>query len=438
MNRVIGGFFWISLYILAVLTPVALMLVPPLPSGRAFLVELSVALGFVGLTQIGIQFILIARFKEVTAPYGIDVILKYHRQIAMVAVAFIVAHPLLLLIEHPARIALFNPLAGTYASKLGLASLFLLLLIVVTSVWRDKLKLNYEVWRVTHALFGIGALVTAQAHVSLAGLYINTPWKQAFWIVTSLLLVSLVGYLRFVKPAIMKRRPWRVASVEDEGGETYTLTIEPDGHDGMAFEPGQFAWIRVADSPYSVDEHPYSFSSSAEEPARISFGIKALGDFSKSIPDVEEGAVVYVDGPHGAFSIDRAQAPGYVFYGGGIGVTPLLSFLHTMADREDPRPVLVFYAGKEEGDLAYRDELEALKERLDLETVYVLEEPPDDWEHEEGFISKELIEERLPEERFGRNHFVCGPAPMMEAVEEALLEHGVSQTHIYLEKFELA
>jgi predicted ferric reductase len=47
----------------------------------------------VGLTQIAVQFVLIARFKRVTAPYGIDIILQYHRQIALVAVAAILAHP---------------------------------------------------------------------------------------------------------------------------------------------------------------------------------------------------------------------------------------------------------------------------------------------------------------------------------------------------------
>jgi predicted ferric reductase len=437
MNRMIAGVFWISLYLLVVLAPVLLMLVPPIPSGRAFLVELSVALGFVGLTQIGIQFILIARFKPLTAPYGMDVVLQYHKKIAVVAVGLIFAHPLLLLIEHPARIALFNPIGGTWASRLGLLSLASLLVITATSVWREELKLNYERWRVTHAVLGVVTLAAAQGHVSMAGLYINTPWKQAFWIVSSLLLVSLVAYLRFVKPVQMQQRPWRVAGVRDEGGDTHTLIVEPEGHDGLPFEPGQFAWIRVADSPYTVDEHPYSFASSAERPDRISFGIKALGDFSKSIPYVEEGARVYIDGPHGAFSIDRYQAPGYVFIAGGIGVTPIMSFLHTMEDREDPRPILLIYSSQEESDLAYRDEIERLKEKLDLTVTYVLDEPPEDWEGEEGMVTKELLEKHLPEERIRREYFLCGPPPMLEAVEEALRDLGVSLTHVHHEKFEL-
>jgi predicted ferric reductase len=97
----IAGIFWLLLYLTIVLVPVFLMLLPPVPSGRPFWLEFSIALGFVGLTQIGLQFLLIARFKRATAPYGIDIILRYHRQIALVAVAAIVLHPLIIVIDNP-------------------------------------------------------------------------------------------------------------------------------------------------------------------------------------------------------------------------------------------------------------------------------------------------------------------------------------------------
>ncbi|HSJ05068.1 MAG TPA: hypothetical protein VK936_00110, partial [Longimicrobiales bacterium] len=62
MDRTLAGLFWLLLYLAVVLVPAGLMLVPPVPSGRPFWLEFSIALGFVGLTQIGLQFLLIARF----------------------------------------------------------------------------------------------------------------------------------------------------------------------------------------------------------------------------------------------------------------------------------------------------------------------------------------------------------------------------------------
>ena len=438
MNRTLLGLFWIGAYLVVVLSPIALMLAPPVPTGRTFWVEVSIALGFVGLTQIGIQFVLISRFRPLTSPYGLDVVLKYHRQIAVVALAFVLLHPVLILVEHPARLALLNPFGGTWASKAGIAAVAALVGLTVTAVWRERLQIPYEAWRVSHTLLGIGALVFAQVHVSLAGLYVNTLWKQVLWIVSSLLLVALVAHLRLVKPWLQRRRPWRVVGVREEGGGTVDVDLEAVGHEGFRFLPGQFAWLKVGDTPYTVEEHPYSFASSAEEPAQLSFGVKALGDFSERLQDLEVGTTVYVDGPHGAFSIDRAPAPGYVFAVGGVGITPIMSTLHTLADRGDRRPLLLFYSAGTEDELAYREEISALEKRLDLEVVYVLEEPPKGWDGEEGRVTGELLERRLPDEKIRRHYFVCGPPPMMDAVREALSGLGVSRSHIHHESFALA
>ncbi len=437
MRRITQGLFWISLYVLVTLAPVALMLIPPVPTGRSFWVELSVALGFVGLTQIGLQFVLIARFQPLTYPFGIDVVLKYHREIAVVAILFVLVHPILIFIEHPSRLVYLNPLSGTYASKAGLASVAALVLIAITSLYRKKLHIGYEWWRLSHTLLGVIALVFAQVHVSLAGLYVNTFWKQVLWIVSSVCLVSLVAYLRLIKPWRQKRLPWRVTGIRDEGGGTVNVDVEAVGHEGMRFHPGQFAWIKVGDNPFTIEEHPFSIVSSAEESKKLSFGVKALGDYSKQLQKLEEGTTVFVDGPHGAFSVDRNQAPGYVFIAGGVGITPMMSFLNTLADRGDPRPILLIYSTNKEEELAYSDEIKELKDRLNLETIFVLDEPPHDWPAEEGKVTGELLERRLPKEKFHRRFFVCGPSGMMSAVQKALLEHGVPQRHIHLEKFAL-
>lgn len=438
MSGAIAGFFWISLYLLVVQVPILLMLVPPVPSGRGFWLELSVALGFVGLTQIAVQFVLIARFKEVTAPYGIDVILRYHRQIAMVAVAAILAHPLIIVLDNPSRLKLLNPFGGNLASRSAWVSVTALVLIVASSVFRERLRLRYEWWRLSHLVLGVTAIVFAQMHVSMAGLYTNTAWKQAVWIATAAAMVGLVVYLRVVKPAWQRGYRWRVAEVRPEPGDTHTLVLEPVGHPGLRFRPGQFAWIKLARSPFTLEEHPFSFASSAERPARLEFGIKALGDFTRELGEVPAGTRAYLDGPHGAFSIDRYPAVGYVFLAGGVGITPILSCLRTMRDRRDPRPALLIYADKSWDSTAYRSELEELQAELDLEVVYVLEDPPEGWEGESGFVDGDLLRRKLPTEDVTRTFLICGPPAMMTAVHAALREGGVPEERIQLERFDLA
>ena len=438
MTRTIAGMGWIGLYLAVVLAPMFLMLLPPVPSGRRFWLELSVALGFVGLIQLAVQFVLIARFRRLTAPYGIDVILQYHRRIALVAVAVILLHPVLVVVDTPARLELLNPVGGNWASRFGLLAVLALLGIAATSLLRARLRLSYERWRLSHLVLGVTAIVCAQVHVSLAGLYTNTPWKQALWIVSAALMVGLVLWLRVLRPAWQRGYTWRVAAVRPERGDSHTLVLEPVGHAGLRFQPGQFAWIKLAGSPFTLEEHPFSFASSAEQPHRLEFGIKALGDFSGRVGAIAVGTAAFVDGPHGAFSIDRYQAPGYVFVAGGVGITPMMSCLRTMADRGDPRPALLLYADKTWEGVAYRDELEALRARRPLDVAYVLEEPPEDWEGESGVVTAELLARVLPAERFERAYFVCGPPAMMDAVHTALLARGVPESHIQLERFVLA
>lgn len=437
MTRTIAGVFWIALYLLVVLVPVFLMLVPPAPSGRGFWLEFGVALGFVGLTQIAIQFVLIARLRRVTAPYGIDIILHYHRQIALVAVGAILLHPTVIVLDNPSRLELLNPLGGNMASRMAWVSVTALLLIVTSSVWRDRLSIPYEWWRLSHVVLGIVAIVSAQLHVSMAGLYTNTAWKQAVWIGIAVAMVGFVGYLRVGMPAWQRGRRWRVAEVREEPGDTHTLVLAPDGHAGMHFLPGQFAWIKVGASPFTLDEHPFSMASSAEQPDRVAFGIKALGDFSGRVADIAPGSVAYIDGPHGAFSIDRYEAAGYVFIAGGIGITPLLSCLRTMADRGDRRPVLLFYADTTRDGMAYRDALETLRARLDLTIVDVIEHPADDWQGETGLLTPEVLARHLPDASTPRMYFLCGPEPMLDAVRPALQARGVPDARIQLERFAL-
>ena len=437
MNRFLAGGFWILLYLVVVLAPMFLMMIQPTPPGRDFWVEFSLALGFVGLTQMAVQFLLIARYRRITAPYGVDIILQYHRQIAMMAFVLILAHPAILMIRDPALLTLLNPFGGTWASRFGLGSIVALALLIVLSVFRQRLRLDYERWRLTHTLLGIAALVFALTHVSLAGEYLNTFWKQAMWKVFGVAMVSSLVYLRLIKPALQRRQRYRVAEVKEERGDTLTLALEPVGHPGLRFAPGQFAWLKLGSTPYTIEEHPFSFSSSAEEEGRLQFGIKALGDFTRSLKHVPAGTDAYLDGPHGAFSIDLTPAAGYVLIAGGIGITPMLSFIKTMADREDVRPVLLIYADKRWETLAYREEIDALTEKANLKVVHVLENPPEDWDGEAGFVTAEVLARVLPKEKITREFFVCGPPIMMDVVQQALLDLDVPLERIHTERFNL-
>jgi predicted ferric reductase len=68
--------------------------------------------------------------------------------------------------------------------------------------------------------------------------------------------------------------------------------------------------VLVLRSPFAIREDPFSFSSSAMQPAHVTMSSKALGDFTTQIREIEPGTRAYLDGPYGAFSLDNYRAPG--------------------------------------------------------------------------------------------------------------------------------
>jgi predicted ferric reductase len=386
---------------------------------------------------VAVQFVLVARYANVTAPYGIDLILKYHRQAATIAIVLLVAHPVILVVHDPSLLRLLNPFGGTAASRVGNAALYTLVLLALLSAFRRRIGLDYELWRVSHAVLAIVAIGLSHWHIVLVGHYTGTAWKEIVLIAVSAVMVSSIAYLRLVRPALMRRAPYRVAGVAPERGETWSLALTPVGHAGLRFSPGQFGWLKLGDSPYTIEEHPFSFSSSARDRGRIEFGVKELGDFTRGIGRVTVGTTAYLDGPHGSFSPDYEPAAGYVFFAGGVGITPFISMLRTMVDRGDRRPVTLFYGDPTWDGVAFRDEIERLRARLDLTVVYVLETPPDGWQGETGFIDADVLRRHLPSSPLDRLHLICGPMPMIDAVEAALRQRGVPMHRIRSERFDL-
>jgi predicted ferric reductase len=241
-----------------------------------------------------------------------------------------------------------------------------------------------------------------------------------------------------LRPWALLAKPYRVVAIQPERGNSWTLDVEPDGHPGLRFAPGQFAWLTLRGSPYSFNEHPFSFAGSAMQPQRLKFTIKELGDFTSTIGTIKPGERAYVDGPYGVFSIDRQRrAPGYAFIAAGVGIAPIVSMLRTLAERGEKRPLYLFYANRDWDGVILREEIDALRERLNLTLVHILEHPPQDWTGARGLIDRSLLEQTLPREFREFVYFICGPVPMSEAVQRALHAMGVARRRVKFEIFDM-
>ena len=80
------------------LLPLAIAYVGPTPPTRSFLEEFGVALGFIGLSLFGLQFLFSGRIKEVAPAFGVDNVVQFHKEMGVMAIAFSLSHPISMLV----------------------------------------------------------------------------------------------------------------------------------------------------------------------------------------------------------------------------------------------------------------------------------------------------------------------------------------------------
>jgi len=441
LGRWAGGreLAWVAAYLALVSLPLVVLLMGEMPPPVAFWWDFSMGLGFAGLAVISMQFALTARFRRLTSPFGIDVIYVFHRYLAWIGLGLVATHFSILWLFHHEALGVLNPLEARWELTSGRFALTMFVLAVVTSQWRKALKIEYGLWRYAHVAFATLGFAAAVAHILGVGYYTSTPVKAALWLLVTLSWLGLILWVRLFKPWRQMQAPYRVQEVRPEAGDAVTLVLEPDGHEGIRrFKPGQFAWLTVGSHPFLLREHPFSIASAPEALPQVCFGIKALGDFTSRLRDIAPGETAYLDGPYGVFSVDSfPDAAGYVFIVGGIGVTPALSMLRSLAARGDRRPLWLFYGNNTLDDVIYGEEIEGLARRLDLRVIHVVKEPPEAWEGESGFLDGDILARHLTDDKGGLVFFLCGPPPMTEAAREALLHLGVGADRIRAEVFEL-
>jgi predicted ferric reductase len=427
-------------YGLLCLLPLILAAVQGLPA-RNVLRELSSGLVMVGYVMMLLQFVLSGRFERLSGRTGIDRIMRCHQVASWVILVFIILHPLLYaaprLVPDPvdALVAL-NRMFSSQNLRSGVVAWWLMILLAPIAVFRDRLPFRYEFWRLSHGLFAIAIAVLGTHHTLRVGSYSADAWLAGFWIVATGLALLAMIHVYLLKPLMQLREPYRVASSRKVADRMWEIAVEPERGEAMRFAAGQFVWLNLGHSPFSLTEHPFSISSAPADRPRIAFTIKESGDFTSRIGSVPVGTRAYLDGPHGNFTLAGRQAAGVVFIAGGVGFAPIMGMLRQLKAEGCPHPLRLIYGNRVEAQILYRDEIEALKDVVDFEVHYVLSEPPPGWTGAVGELTPDILDDRLKDIR-GDDwlYFVCGPLPMMKGVERALLARGVSRTQIVSERF---
>jgi ferredoxin-NADP reductase len=163
---------------------------------------------------------------------------------------------------------------------------------------------------------------------------------------------------------------------------------------------------------------------------------KALGDFTKQLPQLEVGTRVTIARPLGRFVLPRVDklhgvvpTTKLLFIGGGIGITPLRALAE--AAHGLGLDTTLLYGAKLRSDFALLAECQKFSTRV---VCFVSNETCDLSGYCNGIIDTVAIERECPDVRT-RHVYVCGPTAMMMSIVAQLSEMGVPSAQIHYEKF---
>ena len=403
--------------------------------------ELSLTFGVIAASVLTCTVVAASRMRSLTQAFGIEQLLRTHRWLAVATLLVVLVHLALVVADDPANLHLLVPWTAPPRARAATVATVSLVLLCVLSLLRQRLGTRYEAWRWLHVVLGLGAVSGSALHV-LWLRHLTQDQLMLRWFELSLaILTGVLGYRWVVRPLLATRHAYVIDTLRRESDSVSTLVLRPlrHRHRGLRFDPGQFAWLRLDRPLAPAEEHPFTIASGAHRPRELEFTIRDAGDFTALVRRMRPGRRVYIDGPHGSFTVDARRAHGLVLVAGGVGITPMMSMLRTLAHRRDDRPHLLLVGAKTVDDLLFRDELADLARRLHLTVVEVVSAPPPWWTGRTGRVDRRLLDEVLPRavHTGGFDVYICGPPAMLEGVSTALDELGVPAAHVHTEQFDM-
>ncbi|WPP49445.1 ferredoxin--NADP reductase [Catalinimonas niigatensis] len=213
----------------------------------------------------------------------------------------------------------------------------------------------------------------------------------------------------------------------------------------LQYKPGQFLTLILPIAGEKV-RRSYSLSTCPFLDRYPAVTVKRVdsGKVSNYLNDLlKAGDTIEVMQPMGMFTtpLVGTEQRHLILFGGGSGITPLMSILKSVLYAEPKTKVSLIYANRDAHSIIFKKQLDALEQKYDrtFKVIHVLEEPSAGLPSLTGRISPERVNEiiadlpQLP--AADTEYFVCGPGGMMHNVMEGLKMLNIDPHRIHKESF---
>lgn len=379
------------------------------------------------------QFVLMGRVGWLEPVFGLDRLAIFHRRNGIATVLLILFHWLAMTTTHY-LLGGSSPLDYPYVWLAYIATLLIITTVGLSLVIVRK-HLKFEVWYAVHMLNYLAIAIVPFHQLTNGTDFLANPVFANYWIGLYLFTALNIVVWRFGRTLVKyARHRFKVEKVVAEAPTANSVYISGDNMDEYRARGGQFVLVRFLDKQHMFQEHPFSLSMMPDD-KHLRLTIRALGDFTNTMPELKPGTPVWVSGPFGTFTNDAQVTDKVLYIAGGIGITPIRSMLEERAQKGRKDSVVLIYANKSEADVALRGELDELAGKLNMKLHHVMSDQPD-FDGEKGYVDLERVKKLVPD--FAeRDIFICGPPPMMYGLIGNLNGAGVPKTQLHYERFSL-
>ena len=378
--------------------------------------------------------LLVARIPWVERGVGHDRLVIWHRKLGPYALFLIGFHVLFVLIglaglnQVPLYKELWRMINEYPWVVWGVVGFVLMIAAGVTSYKKARAKMKYETWWMIHVLT-YGAIAASFMHQITNGtMFINHPLNQFYWIGLYVAVALAIIVWRFGIPVWKSlKHDLKVDRVVVEGPGVVSVIIRGRNLHQLGAQGGQFFNWRFAQKGHFLLQHPYSLSAAPTDKL-LRITVKALGDHSEDLVHLKPGVRVFMEGPYGAFTKNRATRGHVLLVGGGVGITPIRAIAEEFGDTVDMD--LIYRASSEE-DLVLKAELDYLAERSGgaLRVHYLVGS-----RHQQPMNFRSIT--KITPYLADSDVYVCGPTGLVESVSRAAAEAGVPKNRVHHEEFE--
>jgi len=243
---------------------------------------------------------------------------------------------------------------------------------------------------------------------------------------------------QYIKRLHPDRLVLKVADIIQETSTAKTFRLVSEDNDLPPFQAGQYLslFVEVEDICTS---RPYSISSQPNQIGYYDITVKQVPNGLVSnflFKDVGIGDNLTVSGPQGNFYFNPLMHDeNMVCIAGGSGITPFMSIIREIVERDLPRTVTLFYGNRHEDDIIFHKQLTTISDRFDkIRYIPVIESASKDYQGQCGLITAGLIKEAAgtPE---NTTFFLCGPQGMYDFCLPQIKQLGVPRRKIRKELY---